>query len=153
MIKQGRNHVLLVAAAAMLGPVAFVGQPAFAQPAPATTPDPAAVAALVAALNAALDAQARNATSQSVEAALAFVIDQSGQPSDVILAALAALDLKARTTTVMTAVASLMQKVRAGTALAGTGGVGGVGGAGPTNLGAGPTVGGGGSGSDYTAAP
>jgi len=109
-------------------------------------PDPAAVAQLVSQLEAALGTQPETATVADIQGAMTFVLDQARQPINVVQAAIDQV-LRTRRSRVATAA---LQRLR-NTYGSGTGGTGGTGGTQTGNaLGAGPQVGGGGSGTDYT---
>jgi hypothetical protein len=75
--------------------------------------DPAAVTALLESVKAALAALAPDAAQQDIEAAIVFTVDQSQQPPEVILAALAELQaVKPQSAITRKAVASVLQARR-----------------------------------------
>lgn len=119
-------------------------------PAPTTgEPDPAAVQRVADAVNAAIAGLPATASQQDVEAAIAFAISQQKEGTAVNLAALAFVAKQPgnQNRKIKGALASAQATARRGQS--GTGGTGGA----STNtatLGAGPTIGGGGVGVNYT---
>ena len=124
---------------------AALASPAMAQQqtaAPATTtpiaapaePDPAAVQRVVEAINAAIAAQPATATAQDIEAAVMFAVSQQQQPAAVSLAAL---------TFVANQPGNAARKVKVALTNARSAGN-------AASLAAGPSVGGGGVGVNYT---
>ncbi|MBQ1478560.1 hypothetical protein DRN02_018285 [Sphingomonas paucimobilis] len=139
---------------------AALASPAMAQQqtaAPATTtpiaapaaPDPAAVQRVVEAINAAIAAQPATATAQDIEAAVMFAVSQQQQPAAVSLAALTFVANQPGNAArkVKVALTNARSAVRRGQT--GTGGTGGSAGN-AASLAAGPSVGGGGVGVNYT---
>lgn len=121
-----------------------------ATPAPTTAePDPAAVQRVVEAINAAIAAQPATATAQDIEAAVMFAISQQQQPAAVSLAALNFVTTQPGNAArkVKVALANARSAVNRGQT--GTGGTGGAAGN-AASLAAGPSVGGGGVGVNYT---
>lgn len=119
-------------------------------PAPATAePDPAAVQRVVEAVNAAIAAQPATATAQDIEAAVMFAISQQQQPAPVSLAALNFVVNQQGNAARKVKVALVNARAAVRRGQAGTGGTGGAAGN-AASLAAGPSVGGGGVGVNYT---
>lgn len=122
----------------------------------AGAPDPALVNGLASSLEAALAKLSATASRADIEAAIVYTLDQSQQPVDVQLAALAGLK-KAKLTRQVAAVRDAVSKQRG--SARGTGATGGTGGTRANNInsvginsvgiGGGPTLGSGG-GTDYS---
>ncbi|MGW8134939.1 hypothetical protein [Sphingomonas zeae] len=112
-------------------------------------PDPAAVQKVADAITAAIAALPATASEQDVEAAISFAVSQQGQSAAVNVAALTYLAKQPgnQSRKVKNALANALSAARRG--LSGTGGTGGAGTTAAT-LGAGPAIGGGGVGVNYT---
>lgn len=117
---------------------------------PATSePDPAAVQKVADAITAAVAALPATASEQDVEAAISFAVSQQGQSAAINVAALTYVAKQPgnQSRKVKNALANALSAARRGQS-----GTGGTGGAGTTAaaLGAGPAIGGGGVGVNYT---
>lgn len=136
--------VLTMAPGAAYATLAAQTTSAPAPAAPVTEPDPAAVEKLIATIDAAIAAAPATATEQDLEARITFVVDQ--QPVNVAEAALRfILKRKNQPRKLENALNAVLIALRRG--LGGTGGILPGGGA---SLAAGPSVGGGGTGANYT---
>lgn len=118
-------------------------------PASTSEPDPAAVQKVADAITAAVAALPATASEQDVEAAITFAVSQQGQSAAVNVAALTFVGKQPgnQSRKVKAALANALSAARRGQS-----GTGGTGGAGTTAaaLGAGPAIGGGGVGVNYT---
>lgn len=148
------SGVVTVMALGIAAPVLAAAQnqaPATPASPPASTsePDPAAVQKVADAITAAVAALPATASEQDVEAAITFAVSQQGQSAAVNVAALTFVGKQPgnQSRKVKTALANALSAARRGQS-----GTGGTGGAGTTAaaLGAGPAIGGGGVGVNYT---
>lgn len=146
----------LAAAAALMtmltSPAMATGQqaqPAATPAATTTEPDPAAVQRVVDAIKTAIAGLPATATAQDIEAAVMFAISQQQQPAAVSLAALNFVAAQSGDAARKVKVALANARAAVSRGQAGTGGTAGVAGN-AASLAAGPSVGGGGVGVNYT---
>lgn len=142
------KHMLRSAAIAlMIGASSIaVAQPAGGALTPASAPDLAAVAAMTQVILKTIEAQPETATSDDIEAAIVYAMDQTQMPAVVSVAALDAIDTTYMPKKVQVAIDNLRKARRR---LAGLRGTGGLAAGGAPNLGSGPSVGGGGGSANY----